>query len=429
MQEYQKEPKQSLLTVSGHLKTTVVLFVLIAATMAGCLGDEEDPGGSGTGTPGNPRGHEGLKLKPAEANDIELEFDAIEIVPEDDPEWDRPNTTRNDWLLLSTTMSGSGSVVVFEWQYPKEAVVSNSRTGGDVLALDFAIALEPMGQGGHLSEGIDWMLLAFYERLDEDEGWQTVLADYEYGTTIESTEWSVAGEPEVSVETPRSSPFLVRIPAGQDAGDKVYLVLAARGPAEPFAVGVRTLPQQAAGRETSPTGNWRDFTGLVEARDVKPFVPERVSEAEGLFLASYLEEGRQAQNDRVERSYDMELPNEAIPSETQAVVMPRSTQFSSSVDWGGWSTVDIRYSNSPSAGQWSASGSIHGHDANREVTAASQTPRVCQAMVEGSEGASLENAITNGATVTSETIRYQHFSANVQMEPITGYPLRSTLNC
>ncbi len=425
-----KEQRERTHSNVFHMRTSFVLVVLLAATVAGCLGGDDEVDEE-PAQPGNTnRGYEDLNMKPAESNALETEFNAIQIVPEEDPDWDRPNVTKDDWLLLSTAMSEQGSVVAFEWEYPKEAVVSNPNTGGDVVAMDFAITTGPMGESGRLSEGIDWMFMVFYERNDETEGWQTVLGGLEWSATIEDTEWALTGEAETSSTTASGNPFLIRASAGADTGDKIILVLAARGPAgSPFGVGVRMLPQQQAGRDDSPTADWKDFAVQVEARDVPPFVPERVSEKEGLMLAMHDEERRQGQTDRVRRTLDMDAPEEALPTEPGALAYPRSSVFSSQAEWGGWSNVDIRYENSPSVNQWTASGSIHGHEANRDVLLTSQTPRVCLAMVEGSDSAQIENSILNGATATAETIRYEHLSANVELEPITGKPLRSRWNC
>ncbi len=428
MQEASRKTERAIATTATHARIAFVLLVLMASALAGCLDDDVDTGDPAD--PANPpRGYEDLRLKPAESNSLETELNAVQIVAEDDPDWDRPNLTKDDWMLLSTTLSEQGSVVAFEWEYPKEAVVSNSQTGGDVVALDFALALGPMGMTGALPEDVDWMMLGFYEREDEDKGWETALGGFKWGAATETTEWALDGESEVATRPARADPFLIRLGAGEDTGDKMYLVLAARGPAgSPFGVGVRMLGQQEAGRESSPTDNWDAFTTSVEARDVAPFVPERVSEKEGMLIARHIEERRQGANDAVERTYDIDPPSEDLPTEPGAVAPPRSSVFTSGADWGGWSNVDIRYENSPSGNHWIVSGSIHGQDANRDVLLTSQTPRVCRAMVEGSNGAQIENSIVNTVT-TSETIRYEHFSANVQLEPISGYPLRSTWNC
>ncbi len=412
----------------------IALFLILVAAFAGCLGDDVDPEDE-TETPSQTgRGGEDDNFKPADANSLEERLEAVQIVPEDDPEWDRPEIERDDWFLLSNTMSGEGKVSAFKMDFPMEALLETDFRPEPYILLDVAIALDPMGQSEGLAEDTQWMLLVLYEDLDpEFNTWRLALAQervfYGAPTTV-TTQDFLETEGSTKSHPAKSDPFTVRINYDEETtGDSIYFVLAAKGEGE-FGMGVQTLGYNDAGISTpeSPHSSWGDF---MNATDSAPLVPERSGEATGLHLAKYRNRYETVQPAVTTITADMAEPSDTVPQSLWPYMNARDVTLSSKTDWGGWSRVEVYYLSFFETGSWTVEGSIHGEGISTSTTflptdSLEPAPRLVRATMEGPDPTDLENTITKSGSPLLEDVYFEHLAIGGQVEDFFGLPFRAT---
>jgi hypothetical protein len=407
------------------MRSWLVFLLLLSVSIAGCLGGDDLDEGETEGRDRTQRDG-ALNLKLAEETELEQQLEALEIVPADDPEWDRPNVTARDWLLLSTPTTPEGTVAAFKWEFPLEALTAN-----DELLLDVAVALDPMGHPEGLPEGMDWLFMVVLQRYDEEWAqWETYTSNswIEMGMTRTRIVERFDGGPSVDVTTPApSAPFRTRVVFDEEIHNQtLYFVLAARGPAgEEFGMGIRMM---GAGQHSA---NWEAFQGNFEEEQA-PLVPERVLTGSGLYLADYFE--RHVVGDRNSRiiTPDVGSVSESLSDAWYPYFSTRSVSFNIGTDWGGWSDLRIVYASSVEYGEMEIDIDLHGTTERKVYRFFGQfvpegftplvDPPLVRMTVDGDSPSSIAVELTKSGTLISEELRISQFSIGVSLQEITGLP-------
>jgi hypothetical protein len=411
------------------LRALIPVLLILAAGLAGCLGgDDVDNGGPGEDPDElKPIKDDGKPFMAAQTTNLERFFEAVQIVPEDDPEFARPNMTARDWLLLSVPLSEQGTVQGFAWQVPEGGLIAGD--GYSILLLDIAVAALPMGYPAGLPEDLDWTLALVTKGSDGQGAIGAVVGDFMFGVTkLRSID---GGSPQTV--TPRTESFSLR--AGYDGlkpGDTVWFVLAARGRAgEEFAVGISMLGQayQDLGQHQPATIGWEDFHKSVNFR--KPLVPERKLAGEGLHIGWLQERHVIGESSQVEISKDLGELGELLPTDLYPHVTLRDVTVSSVTDKAGFGIARAHYTSGGEPGNWRVEGQLHGVSFSESgpFFNSAALPDLVQGRDEGvgfiargsgSSGASIDWQRQKAGTVYYESLDFLHLSVNMQLADLTG---------